>query len=76
MKRKRNLIKEYFQSWITNDPKCIENMFDNNVVYIECYGPIYKGKEQILKWFNNWNKKGKVLIWDIKDIKKKIVNTS
>ena len=34
--------------------------FTENAVYTECYGPEYRGIEQIEKWFADWNKKGRV----------------
>lgn len=36
-----------------------------NIVYSECYGPEYRGISQIVKWFVEWNKRGKVLEWNI-----------
>lgn len=64
----RHVIKEYFKSWINKNPKIIEEKFNDNIIYTECYGPIYNGREQCLNWFSDWNKKGSVLKWDIYNI--------
>lgn len=63
------IIREYFQSWINKDHSKIEKYFSDSIVYIEYYGPEYTSKKQCLKWFNDWNKKGSVLEWKIKNFK-------
>jgi hypothetical protein len=50
------------------DPSAIEEYFSDSIVYSECYGPEYRGKEQCLRWFKDWNNKGSVLAWEIKNI--------
>lgn len=61
-----DIIKKYFQAWINNDIETIKQTFSDNIVYSECYGPEYHGLPQIIRWFNDWNKKGHVLEWRIK----------
>ena len=61
-----DIIKNYFQAWINNDMETIKQTFSDNIVYSECYGPEYHGLPQIIRWFNDWNKKGHVLEWRIK----------
>lgn len=63
-----NIIRRYFASWIENDIEVIKQTFSENVVYSECYGPEYHGLQQIIKWFTDWHKKGRVLEWRIKRI--------
>lgn len=65
---KQEIIKEYFQSWISNDISIVEKIFSEEILYTECYGPQYKTKKQILNWFRDWQEKGKVISWDIKNI--------
>ncbi len=59
-------IKRYFQSWINNDIETVKDIFADNVIYTECYGPEYHGLKQIIMWFEDWNKKGKVIEWSVK----------
>lgn len=62
----KEIIKNYFNSWIEKNPEIIKKHFSENVLYTECYGPVYVGKTQCLNWFTDWNQKGSVLQWDIK----------
>ena len=66
MVEREKLIKIYFESWVKNDISSLEGVFDNSIIYSECYGPEYRGLEQVNQWFEDWNKKGKVIRWDIK----------
>ncbi|MEK4146491.1 nuclear transport factor 2 family protein [Robertmurraya sp. FSL W8-0741] len=56
----------YFQSWINKDSSKLTEIFSADITYIECYGPEYQGVEMIKRWFHDWNQKGTVLQWDIK----------
>ena len=62
------IIRKYFQAWINKDIEAVKEIFSDNVVYSECYGPEYHGLSQILRWFSDWNNKGRVLEWTIKRI--------
>ncbi|MBO5164002.1 MAG: nuclear transport factor 2 family protein [Ruminococcus sp.] len=62
------IIRNYFQAWINADANTVRATFSENVTYSECYGPEYHGLSQIMSWFEEWNKKGKVLEWTIKRI--------
>ena len=59
------VIRKYFKSWINKD---IKDVFSEDIVYSECYGPKYLGIRQVIRWFEDWNTKGSVLKWDIKQI--------
>lgn len=60
------IIKKYFQSWLNVDIETVKETFSDNAIYSECYGPEYHGLSQIVRWFEDWNKKGRVLKWTIK----------
>lgn len=66
MEEREKMIREYFEAWLRNDPSCLSSVFATNITYTECYGPVYTGIEQIIRWFQDWNRKGKVTVWDIK----------
>lgn len=68
MRNKEQIIRAYFKSWIKQDISVIKNNFAENIIYSECYGPIYRNKSEVLKWFKDWNQNGKVLLWNIKQI--------
>ena len=62
------LIRKYFECWLKKNAEPLVDIFSDNIIYTECYGPKYQGINQILQWFNDWNKKGTVLRWNIKQI--------
>ena len=57
-------IRSYFASWLTGDNACWTELFSEDVVYTECYGPEYHGLSQMKQWFADWTARGKVLRWD------------
>ena len=61
----KEILRAYFEAWITGDAECVKRTFAENVVYTECYGPHYIGIGQVLQWFADWNRKGRVIRWDI-----------
>lgn len=63
---KKEILKKYFLAWLDADIKSAEGVFSNDIVYSECYGPEYHGINQVLQWFREWNKNGRVLEWSIK----------
>jgi hypothetical protein len=66
MNIREQIIKKYFKSWLENNCSVLKDIFDLNVTYSECYGPEYHGIDTVTTWFKEWNKRGKVLAWDIK----------
>lgn len=62
------IIRKYFQCWLDKDIDSIKGIFSGNIIYSECYGLVYKGIVQIVRWFEDWNRKGTVLQWDIKRV--------
>jgi ketosteroid isomerase-like protein len=64
----KQIIQNYFESWIEKDVKTIRRVFAQDIVYTECYGPQYHGLDQIVSWFNDWNERGSVLEWTIRRI--------
>ena len=62
---RENIIKKYFDMWINQTDEGFDSIFDENAVYIESWGPKYIGRAKIHHWFNEWNTRGKVQIWDI-----------
>ena len=59
------IIRLYFDCWLSQNPEYLPQIFSKDIVYTECYGPQYQGIEQILHWFRDWNKIGKVLEWNL-----------
>ena len=69
MKReKERIIRSWFEMWLHKEDTDIQDLFEENAVYIESWGPEYHGAEKIKHWFYEWNTRGEVLKWDIKQI--------
>ncbi len=66
MEKSEKAIRRYFSAWVENTPGCLPEIFGEDIIYSECYGPEYRGLGQIQKWFADWNKRGRVLEWNIK----------
>jgi hypothetical protein len=66
MENKEKIIRLWFDMWLKKQDLGITDIFTNDAVYIESWGPKYKGIEKIKHWFTEWNTRGNVLTWDIK----------
>ena len=62
------IIRKYFTCWLNKDEKPLTDIFAEDIIYSECYGPEYHGIRQIQQWFHDWNQKGTVQKWDVKQI--------
>lgn len=65
---KEQIIRNYFRAWLSPNLEVVQNIFDENAIYSECYGPVYRNKKEIISWFEKWNKQGKVIAWPIEKI--------
>jgi len=63
---REKLIKHWFNMWLHKSDFDIDDIFVSDCVYIESWGPKYTGIKAIMHWFNEWNTRGRVLAWDIK----------
>lgn len=66
MIKREEIIRRYFESWLNNNSSVLKEIFYSRAIYSECYGPEYYGIDTIETWFKEWNKRGEVLVWDIK----------
>ena len=66
MKNREIIIRRWFDMWLQKKDLGIAEMFSDNAVYIESWGPEYHGSAKIKLWFDEWNTRGTVLQWDIK----------
>lgn len=61
-------IRLWFDMWLQKRDLGILDLFSDDAVYIERWGPEYKGAKKIKHWFDEWNTRGTVLVWDIKQM--------
>lgn len=66
MTKYEKIIFLWFEMWLIKKDLGIMEIFSDDAVYIESWGPQYHGAKQICHWFDEWNKRGDVLAWDIK----------
>ena len=63
--QKEDIVKSYFQAWLDKNIGPLGNIFSDDIVYTECYGPEYHGLPQVLKWFSDWNINGTASLFSI-----------
>lgn len=66
MNKREKIIRLWFDMWLRKTDLGIMNIFSDDVVYVESWGPEYKGSLKVKHWFDEWNTRGSVLQWDIK----------
>ncbi len=66
MQEKENIIRLWFDMLLQQEDKRIDDIFTEDVVYIESWGPKYENRAAVKHWFKEWNTRGKVVVWDIK----------
>ena len=59
-------IGRWFQMWLEKTDLGIGELFAPDAVYLESWGPEYHGADRIAHWFREWNIRGTVLRWDIR----------
>ncbi len=66
MEIREAIIEQWFHMWIQKRDLGIQEIFAEEAVYIESWGPEYHGAEKIKLWFDEWNTRGTVLTWKVK----------
>ena len=66
MEEREAVIRRWFEMWLRGDARGVEDIFTEDAVYIESWGPEYHGAEKIAHWFREWNTRGMVVRWDVK----------
>ena len=66
MEDRERTIRLWFDMWLQKRDLGIGEIFAEDAVYIESWGPEYHGCEKIKLWFDEWNSRGTVMQWDIR----------
>ena len=66
MHHREEIVRQWFDMWLRGEDTGITDIFAGDAVYIESWGPEYHGSAAICHWFAEWNTRGRVLQWDIK----------
>ena len=68
MNEREKIIRLWFDMWIKKADLGIDNIFTDDVVYTESWSPKYENRKTVKHWFDEWNERGTVLVWDIKQM--------
>ncbi|MDO4720345.1 MAG: nuclear transport factor 2 family protein [Peptostreptococcaceae bacterium] len=66
MKEREKIIRLWFDMWLQQKDLGIDSIFTEDVVYIESWSPKYEDRATVKHWFEEWNTRGKVVEWNIK----------
>ena len=66
MNEREKIIHLWFEMWLCQQDLGIDDIFTEDVEYTESWGPKYTDRRTVKHWFDEWNTRGKVLEWDIK----------
>lgn len=66
MNQREERIQLWFTMWLQKTDLGITELFSDDALYIESWGPAYRGASKIKLWFEEWNTRGTVLQWEIK----------
>lgn len=64
--QRERVIRLWFDMWLQARDLGIEQIFAPDCLYTESWGPQYRGADQVSHWFREWNTRGKVVRWDIR----------
>lgn len=64
--KKERIVRQWFDMWLERRDSGIAELFADDAVYIESWGPEYHGVDKIKLWFDEWNTRGTVLSWEIR----------
>lgn len=61
-------LTEYIEAWAAGDADRIAAAVTEDCVVTECYGPVYRGREVVLRWARAWFAAGGVVHrWELTD---------
>lgn len=66
MDKREQMIRLWFSMWLEKKDLGMDDIFAENVIYTESWGPCYSNRETVKHWFQEWNTRGKVVIWEIR----------
>ena len=66
MIEREEMIRLWFDMWIKQADLGIDDIFTDDVIYTESWGPKYENRKTVKHWFDEWNTRGRVLLWEIK----------
>ena len=65
MNEREKIIQLWFDMWLKGQDLGIDVIFSEDVLYTESWGPKYESRAAVKGWFEEWNRRGKVICWKI-----------
>ena len=66
MNEREKIIRLWFDMWLNQQDMGIDDIFAEDVIYTESWSPQYNNRKTVKHWFQEWNTRGKVVVWKIK----------
>ena len=66
MNEREKIIRRWFDMWLEQQDFGIDEIFTEDVLYTESWSPQYCNRKTVKHWFQEWNTRGKVVTWEIK----------
>ena len=66
MNEREKIIRLWFDMWLYQKDMGIDDIFVEDVLYTESWCPQYSNRKTVKHWFQEWNTRGKVVVWEIK----------
>ena len=67
VRQREETIKIWTDMWLGNDTMPMDAIFTEDVVYTECWGNKYNGREEIRRWFADWHKNNSMALWKVSE---------
>ena len=55
MNERERIIRSWFDMWLVQRDTGIDDIFTENVIYTESWGPKYNNRKAVKHWFEEWN---------------------
>ena len=65
MNKREEIVRRWLLMWLQGEDLGIKEIFAEDAVYTESWGPVYHGAEAITHWFGEWLTRGRVQVWDV-----------
>ncbi len=61
-------LTSYIEAWVAGDAERVAATVTEDCVVTECYGPVYRGRDIVLRWATAWFAAGGVVHrWEVTD---------
>ena len=66
MEERERIVRLWFEMWLEQKGLGIDEIFAEDVIYNESWGPPSRGRAAGAHRFGGWDTRGRVLVWDIR----------